>query len=85
MVSVAKVRETIPVRERNKSHYQLEFTHGLPPGTDSIEQFEKNPRLPRPPPIPKRELPALPPYSERKGKWIGKYYDKVGCKTLAVA
>ncbi|KAK5047675.1 hypothetical protein LTR84_006340 [Exophiala bonariae] len=80
-MSPTKARDPIPVKERNKAYYQLKFTHGLPPGTDSFDQFEKNPRHPRAPATPKRELPALPPLSERHGKWISKYLDTLDPET----
>ncbi|KAI8286824.1 hypothetical protein K4K56_008574 [Colletotrichum sp. SAR 10_98] len=63
--------------ERDKVYYKLDITDNLPPGTDSIEQFELSPRQPRPPPRPKRPVPEWPPEAERKGKWIWRYLDKL--------
>ncbi|KAF4420056.1 hypothetical protein CFRS1_v014891 [Colletotrichum fructicola] len=63
--------------ERDKLYYKLDITDNLPPGTDSIEQFEVSPRQPRPPPRPKRPVPEWPPEAERKGKWIWRYLDKL--------
>jgi len=72
-------KSTIPLKERDKDYYRLKFTpNNLPPGTDTLDQVEKNPRVPRPAATPKRPLPPLPPKSERKGKWIGPYLDTVG-------
>lgn len=56
----------------------LEMNFGLPPGTDSLEQYEQRPRMPQPPPKPHRELPPWPPRSTRRGHWIEKYLDEVG-------
>jgi hypothetical protein len=70
-------RQKVPLSKRTKAHYELRYTNGLPPGTDSIDQLEKNPRLPRPPATPKRPVPELPSISERKGHWLSKYLDQV--------
>lgn len=67
-----------PLKQRDKEYYELNFSKaGLPPGTDSLDQLDKNPRLPRPPATQKRPCPPLPPTSERKGKWLEKYLDTV--------
>ncbi|KAF4849798.1 hypothetical protein CGCSCA4_v004233 [Colletotrichum siamense] len=63
--------------ERDKLYYKLDITDNLPPGTDSIEQFELSPRQPRLSPRPKRPVPEWPPEAERKGKWIWRYLDKL--------
>ncbi|KAJ9145431.1 Eukaryotic translation initiation factor 3 subunit M [Pleurostoma richardsiae] len=66
---------------RTESPYKLKFTNGLPPGTDSYEQFELNPRYPRPAPPLKRPTPPWPPKDERKGKWLDKYFDQLDPET----
>ncbi|CAK1365197.1 unnamed protein product [Cercospora beticola] len=67
--------------QNNANRYRLKFTNGLPPGTDTMNQVKDNPRLPRPPPEAKRTLPPLPPKSERKGKWINSYLNKLDPET----
>ncbi|EGU86228.1 hypothetical protein FOXB_03250 [Fusarium oxysporum f. sp. conglutinans Fo5176] len=67
--------------ERKKDYYRVNLTQRLPPGTDSIDQFEAHPRQPRPPAVPKRPVPEWPPESERKGKWISAYLDQLDPET----
>ena len=62
---------------RTKEYYQIDLTTRLPPGTDSIDELNNNPRQPRPPAEAKRPVPEWPPLSQRKGKWIAKYLDTV--------
>jgi hypothetical protein len=76
-MSSTKQPDYVPLKERTKEYYDLQFTHGLPPGTDTREQLVQNPRLPRPPPVAKRTVLQLPPVAEHKGKWIGRYLDQV--------
>ncbi|KAK0638135.1 hypothetical protein DIS24_g10116 [Lasiodiplodia hormozganensis] len=64
-----------------REQYKLELTNGLPPGCDSWEQYESNPRQPRPTPTPKRPVPQWPPREQRKGKWIQKYIDQLDPET----
>ncbi|KAJ3539274.1 hypothetical protein NM208_g5552 [Fusarium decemcellulare] len=66
---------------RNKEYYRIDVSTNLPPGTDTVEQFENNPRQPRPPATPKRPVPEWPQESERKGKWISKYLDQLDPET----
>ncbi|KAI8722925.1 hypothetical protein NCS52_00438000 [Fusarium sp. LHS14.1] len=66
---------------RTKEYYQIDLTKRLPPGTDSIDQLNNNPRQPRPPAEAKRPVPEWPPLSERKGKWIAKYLDTLDPET----
>lgn len=70
---------SVPLKQRSSDYYELHFTEasGLPPGTDTIDQVKNNPRQPRPPPDAIRTLPPLPPKSERKGRWIDSYLDKL--------
>ncbi|KAK7438352.1 hypothetical protein CaCOL14_007793 [Colletotrichum acutatum] len=69
------------LRNRERSFYKLDLTNNLPPGTDSISQFEAHPRQPRPPAEPKRPVPEWPPEADRKGKWISAYLDQLDPET----
>ncbi|EXF85874.1 hypothetical protein CFIO01_11965 [Colletotrichum fioriniae PJ7] len=69
------------LRNRERSFYKLDLNDNLPPGTDSISQFEAHPRQPRPPAEPKRPVPEWPPEAERKGKWISAYLDQLDPET----
>ncbi|KAL0937267.1 uncharacterized protein CTRU02_206998 [Colletotrichum truncatum] len=69
------------ILERGPQYYKIDITDNLPPGTDSVDQFEENPRQPRPPARSKRPLPEWPPEAERRGKWIYKYLDELDPET----
>lgn len=60
-----------------KNPYELDVTAELPPGTDSVAQLGEKPRHAFAPSAKKTETVELPPLSERKGKWMQKYLDKV--------
>lgn len=62
---------------RDPTYYKMDLSNYLPPGTDNVDQLGENARQPRPPAAPKRPLPEWPPESDRKGKWISKYFDQV--------
>ncbi|KAM6506718.1 hypothetical protein FSOLCH5_013693 [Fusarium solani] len=65
----------------NERLLKLDVSDRLPPGTDSVEQHDRNPRQPRPPAVAKRPVPEWPPVPERKGKWIAAYLDKLDPET----
>lgn len=65
------------LQERDKEYYRVDITDRLPPGTDTVDALLSKPRQPRPPVIAKRTVPEWPPESERKGKWIAHYLNKV--------
>lgn len=61
---------------KTESLYEINPTVGLPPGTDSYEQLDLKPRVPRAPPKHTRPLPEWPPLEQRKGKWMADYLDQ---------
>ncbi|KAI6777426.1 hypothetical protein HG530_001371 [Fusarium avenaceum] len=66
---------------RDPTYYKMDLSNYLPPGTDNVDQLGENARQPRPPAAPKRPLPEWPPESDRKGKWISKYFDQLDPET----
>ncbi|KAF4960420.1 hypothetical protein FSARC_10480 [Fusarium sarcochroum] len=66
---------------KNLASYKLDISNRLPPGTEDIDQLTEDARQPRLPAKLKRPLPEWPPVSQRKGKWISRYFDQLDPET----